>query len=206
MTCCRTPPSRTSKVIVVTDGERILGLRGSGASAAWAFPVGKLSLYRLRRHLSRLLPAGGAGRGHQQPATAERPLLAWRLAPPRASPGGVRRGFVDAFIQAVKRRWPDILLQFEDFARGNATCCSTATRTSCAASTMTSRAPPRRDPRQPHRRRLQASRPPALSEKRVAFSVPAAPGCGIASRIVAQMKAEGLTDARRGAGSSWVDR
>jgi malate dehydrogenase (oxaloacetate-decarboxylating) len=66
--------------------------------------------------------------------------MGWRH--PRIS-GEEYDEFVDAFIQAVKRRWPDILLQFEDFAQGNATRCSTATRMSCAASTMTFRGPPR---------------------------------------------------------------
>ncbi|MFU1924603.1 NAD-dependent malic enzyme, partial [Klebsiella pneumoniae] len=28
--------------------------------------------------------------------------------------------FVDLFIQAIKRRWPNVLLQFEDFAQTNA--------------------------------------------------------------------------------------
>ena len=106
------------KVIVVTDGERILGLGDQGIGGM-GIPIGKLSSTPPVAASPRPTAAGGAGCGHQQPAVAERPFyMGWRH--PRIS-GEEYDEFVDAFIQAVKRRWPDILLQFEDFAQGNAT-------------------------------------------------------------------------------------
>jgi malate dehydrogenase (oxaloacetate-decarboxylating) len=47
---------------------------------------------------------------------------------------------MDMFISTVKARWPDVLLQFEDFAQKTRPNCSSATATSSAASMTTSRA------------------------------------------------------------------
>ncbi len=52
--------------------------------------------------------------------------------------------FVDDVIRAIKNRWPDVLLQFEDFAQKKTPCrCLTAIVTRFARLTMIFRAPQR---------------------------------------------------------------
>lgn len=102
-------------------------------------PIGKLSLYTACGGISPAycLPVVlDVGTNNQQ-LLNDPFYMGWRN--PRIS-GDEYAEFVDAFIQAVKRRWPDILLQFEDFARTTPCHCSTATRTSSAASTTIFRA------------------------------------------------------------------
>ena len=131
----------------------------------------------------------------QQPAAAERPFyMGWRH--PRIS-GEEYDEFVDAFIQAVKRRWPDILLQFEDFAQGNATpllnrykdelCCFNDDIQGTAAVTLGSL--------------IAACKASGakLSEKRVAFLGAGSAGCGIAEADRGADEGR-RADRRRGAG------
>ena len=187
MTCCKTPPSRTSKVIVVTDGERILGLGDQGIGGM-GIPIGKLSLYRLRRHQPAYTLPVVLDVGTNNPQRLNDPLyMGWRH--PRIS-GEEYHAFVEEFIQAVKRRWPNVLLRFEDFAQNNATPLLNRYRDGSAASTvMTFRALPG-DPRHPDR--CQPAAASRLRDQTVAF-----PQCrfrrhnGIAEQIIAQMKSEG---------------
>lgn len=111
-------PRHNIKVIVVTDGERILGLGDQGVGGM-GIPIGKLSLYTV---------CGGVNPANTLPilldvGTNNTRLLddpryiGWRH--PRIT-GEDYFAFIGMFIAAVKRRWPDVLLQFEDFAQHTA--------------------------------------------------------------------------------------
>ncbi|HZD89861.1 MAG TPA: NAD-dependent malic enzyme, partial [Pseudolabrys sp.] len=107
------------EAIVVTDGERVLGLGDQGAGGM-AISIGKLSLYSACGGLN---PAATLpiflDAGTDNPACLADPLyIGWRHGRVR---GQEYDDFIDAFVQAVIRRWPHVLLQWEDFARDNAT-------------------------------------------------------------------------------------
>ncbi|WP_204794254.1 NAD-dependent malic enzyme [Oceanisphaera litoralis] len=193
---------RNVKVIVVTDGERILGLGDQGIGGM-GIPIGKLSLYTACGGISPAytLPVV-LDAGTNNPQLLKDPMyMGWRN--PRVT-GEEYEQFVDAFIQAVKRRWPNVLLQFEDFAQKNAMpllnrykdelCCFNDDIQGTAAVTLGSLIAA-----------CQASGS-KLSEKKVAFLGSGSAGCGIAEQIVAQMKAEGLSDEKARQRVFMVDR
>jgi malate dehydrogenase (oxaloacetate-decarboxylating) len=100
-------------VIVVTDGQRILGLGDLGTGGI-AIPVGKLSLYTMFGgiHPARTLPIL-LDVGTDNPTLLSDPLyLGWRHA--RVT-GNDYDGFIEQFVKTVKKKYPRVLLQWEDF-------------------------------------------------------------------------------------------
>ncbi|WP_074310594.1 NAD-dependent malic enzyme [Singulisphaera sp. GP187] len=111
-------PYRDVDVIVVTDGERILGLGDLGVGGM-GIPVGKLSLYTLCGGINpaRTLPIFLDAGTDNEEALADPLYLGWRH--PRMR-GTEYDDFIEQFVSAVTRVLPNTLLQWEDFALPNA--------------------------------------------------------------------------------------
>src|SRR5258705_6462444 len=106
------------RCIVVSDGERILGLGDQGAGGM-GIPIGKMALYtalggiRPEWCLPILLDVGT----DNEQRLADPLYIGWRNKRVR---GAAYEDFVDQFVRAVKRRWPHMLLHCQGFAGADA--------------------------------------------------------------------------------------
>jgi malate dehydrogenase (oxaloacetate-decarboxylating) len=114
----RNRPHEHVDVIVVTDGERILGLGDQGAGGM-AIPIGKLALYtavggvRPERTLPVLLDVGT----NNPERLADPQYVGWRH---ERVVGEEYDAFVESFVAAVEQELPGTLLQWEDFSTAHA--------------------------------------------------------------------------------------
>ena len=105
-------------VIVVTDGERVLGIGDQGAGGM-GIPIGKLSLYTLiggidpKRTLPIILDIGT----NNADRLNDPEYVGWRH---ERITGQAYFDFVDKFVSCIKRKLPNVLLQWEDFAKPHA--------------------------------------------------------------------------------------
>ncbi len=190
------------KVIVVTDGERVLGLGDQGIGGM-GISIGKLSLYTA---------CGGISPAYTLPVmldvgTNNEKLLNdpmyMGLRQKRVAQDQYNE-FIELFMQAVKRRWPEAIIQFEDFAQPNAmpllqryrdqVCCFNDDIQGTAAVTVGTL--------------LAACRSKGvkLSSQKVVFVGAGSAGCGIAEQIISQMVAEGISEQQARSQIFMVDR
>jgi len=190
------------RVIVVTDGERILGL-GDQGTGGMGIPIGKLSLYTACGGIdpSTTLPIILDVGTNNEERLADPRYIGWRH---KRITGQDYFDFVDSFVQAVKRKWPDVLLQFEDFAKTHAAplleryrdqlCTFNDDIQGTAAVTVGTL--------------LSAVKVAGerLSDQNVAFLGAGSAGCGIAEQMIAAMVMEGISESEARSRFFMVDR
>ena len=179
------------RCIVVSDGERILGLGDQGAGGM-GIPIGKMALYTAlggippHHCLPILLDVGTDNQ-----ALLDNPIyVGWQHHRIR---GQEYDDFIETFVAAVQRRWPHILLQWEDFAGENAINILARYRNrlctfnddiqgTAAVTTGTLLAA------------VNATGVP-LKDQRIAMFGSGSAGVGIIELLVAAMKEQGLSEA-----------
>ena len=178
------------RCIVVSDGERILGLGDQGAGGM-GIPIGKMALYTALAGIppEHCLPVL-LDVGTDNHALLDDPIyIGWQHKRIR---GQEYDDFVETFVRAIERRWPNILLQWEDFAGSNAARLLERYRDrlctfnddiqgTAAITTATLLAA------------VNAAGPP-LKEQSVALFGSGAAGVGIANLLMTAMQAAGLSE------------
>ncbi|MEM7172696.1 MAG: NAD-dependent malic enzyme [Pseudomonadota bacterium] len=193
---------RNVRVIVMTDGERILGLGDQGAGGM-GIPIGKLSLYTACGGIdpANTLPILlDVGTNNQERLNDPR-YIGWRH---ERITGQDYFDFLDEVVQGIKRHFPTVLLQFEDFAQTHASpllatyrdqlCTFNDDIQGTAAVTVGTL--------------LAAAKvtDTRIRDHRVAFLGAGSAGCGIAEQIIAAMVEEGLSEPDARAKIFMVDR
>ena len=186
----RSRPHAEVDIVVVTDGERILGLGDQGAGGL-GIPIGKLSLYTAVGgiHPARTLPIVLDVGTNNAERLADPEYLGWRHG--RVT-GQEYDDFIEGFVSAVEHELPGVLLQWEDFSKAHArpildryrdrllsfnddiqgTAAVTTGALSCAV-------------------RASGSR---LRDQRVVMLGAGSAGIGVADMLGAQMVADGLPE------------
>ncbi len=195
-------PHAEVAVIVVTDGERILGLGDQGADGL-GIPIGKLSLYSACGGIdpATTLPIVLDVGTNNVDRRNDPDYLGWRH---ERIVGEEYDRFIEAVVAGVMNVYPDVLFQFEDFAEHHAhllldryrdRLCTfnddiQGTATVALAAVLSALRSTDRD----------------LKDQKVVIVGAGSAGSGIAEQLVAAMVAHGLSEAEARARFFLIDR